>query len=126
MASPGMYFRVVCLFLGALFAFGALVQWNDPDPLVWMVAYGFAAGLAAAGARGVFWPRTTAAFALLMACGLCLLAPSLLTAPPEAFASFQMEAPSHEEPREAVGLALISIWNGYLARRGWRLARRGG
>ena len=44
-----------------------------------------------------------------------VISPSLLGAPEEAFTSFKMKAVDHEEPREAVGLALLSGWNFPLA-----------
>ncbi len=123
MAIHGTGLRIACLGFAVLFLVGAAVQWNDPDPLPWMLAYGLAAGLSAAAARGRFWPRSTALFALGMALWFLWLAPSLLGAPEEAFTSFRMRATSHEEPREAAGLALLAVWNAILARRG---ARRGG
>src|SRR5688500_1128503 len=32
-------FRIVNGVMAALFAFGAVVQYNDPDPLPWMLVY---------------------------------------------------------------------------------------
>ena len=116
--------RILCVAFAALFTLGAAVQWNDPDPLPWMVTYGFAAGLAAAAAYERLWPRVTALFALGMALWLFALAPSLMGAPPEAFTSFRMQDRSHEEPREAGGLALLAIWNAFLAHRGRMATRR--
>jgi hypothetical protein len=115
--------RILCLLLAALFALGAAVQWNDPDPVPWMLAYGVAAGLAVAASRGRTWPVATAVFALAMAVWFLRLAPTLAGAPQEAFGSFRMHAASHEEPREAVGLALLAVWNGFLASRGWQQRR---
>jgi hypothetical protein len=123
MAIEGTLLRIVCLGFGALFAVGAAVQWNDPDPLPWMLAYGLAAVLSTAAARGRVWPRVTVLFALGMALWFLWLAPSLLGAPEQAFTSFQMRATSHEEPREAVGLALLAAWNAFLAHRAHRSRR---
>ena len=113
---------VSLVFVG-LFALGAVVQWNDPDPLGWIVAYlvGAALSLAAALGRWWAWPKTLAAGVYLVA--FVSLAPTLGSAPSEAFTSVQMRSLDHEEPREAVGLGLLTLWTGALAASAWR--RRG-
>lgn len=107
-----------------LFLLAVAVQWNDPDPLVWMAGYGVAAGLSAAAARGRLPVLANALAALGFTLWFAALAPALRGAPSEAFTSFHMRAASHEEPREAIGLLLCAGWTGFLAWRGWR-ARSG-
>lgn len=111
-------------FFSALFALAAVLQWNDPDPLLWILGYGFAAvlsGIAASG-RDSWWPNAVAALVFII--WFATLAPSLPGAPGEAFQSFSMQETSHEEPREAVGLALAAAWSAALAIWAWR--RRSG
>lgn len=110
------------LFCG-LFVLGAAVQWNDPDPLGWMAAYLVGAGLALAAALDHWWawPKTIAAVLYLAA--FLTLAPTIGSAPSEAFTSVQMQSLDHEEPREAVGLGLLTVWTSALAGAAWR--RRG-
>lgn len=101
--------------MAGLFLFAAAVQWNDPDPLLWIVLYGLAAAISALGAAGRFWFGPSAAAAAVYASGFAWLAPSLVAADPEAFRSIAMQAPEHELPREALGLALCAIWSACLA-----------
>ena len=109
--------RFLNFFFAAVFALGAIVQWNDPDPLAWIVAYLVGAGLSIHAARGgrAFGPNLLATIVFLG--GFASLAATIPEAPDEAFTSFRMQASSHEEPREAVGLLLLAVWTGVLA---WR------
>lgn len=109
--------RVACLFFGALFLVGAGVQWNDPDPLVWIVGYLLGAGLSfhAAGGGRAFAANAIAALAFVG--WFATLAATVPGAPEEAFTSFEMRDTSHEEPREAVGLLLLAGWSAVLAVR---------
>jgi len=103
--------RVAAGVFAGIFALGAIVQWNDPDPFLWIVGYGVAAGLSLAACLGRPSRVASAIAAIVFALWFASLAPSLRGAPQEAFSSFEMQASSHEEPREAVGLALLSGWN---------------
>lgn len=113
--------RVAAGLLGAVFVLAAAVQWNDPDPVIWILGYLLAAGLSVAAAFGrvLFLPNliATAIFSIWF----LSLAASLLHADSAAFTSIQMQAPDHEKPREAIGLALCAGWTAALA---WQ-ARRG-
>ena len=109
--------KVLCFFFGGLFLLGAAVQWNDPDPAAWIVAYLLGAALslhAAIGGRA-FCANATAA--IVFAGWFASLAATIPEAPEEAFTSFQMRATSHEEPREAIGLLLLAGWTAVLAVR---------
>ncbi len=109
----------------ALFLLAVVVQYNDPDPALWMAGYGVAAGLSLAGWLG----RFPVLLNLLAGLGFTLwflsIAGTLPGAPLEAFTSFKMIAASHEEPREAVGLLLAAGWTFGLAARGRRRGRDG-
>ena len=99
----------------AVFLLAAWVQLNDPDPLLWIVGYLVAAIISGAAAFGrvSVVPATIAAIAFSI--WFLSLAPTLFSAEPEAFTSFQMKAATHEEPREAIGLALCAAWCAALA-----------
>lgn len=112
--------RALAGCMAGVFTLGAAVQWNDPDPALWIAAYLAGAGIALAAALGrwLLWPSLLAAAVFGVA--FAALAPGLLEAPGEAFTTFRMQAESHEEPREAVGLALLAGFCGWVA---WRAGR---
>ena len=107
--------KIAAFVFAGVFALGAIVQLNDPDPILWILAYLAGAGLSLAAAldRRLFGPSLIAA--VFFGVWFLSIASSLGGAPQEAFTSFKMQATSHEEPREAAGLALLAIWNGALA-----------
>ncbi len=99
----------------ALFALAAAVQWNDPDPTLWILGYLAVSGLSVAAFFGRRLLIPNALAALVLTLWFATLAPSLIGAPEEAFTSFEMKAAPHEKPREAVGLGLAAVWCGVLA-----------
>jgi hypothetical protein len=103
--------RIASGCFAAIFLLGAVVQLNDPDPFVWILGYAVAAGLSVAAALGRPLRIAIAVAALVYGLWFLSLAASLIGAPQEAFTSFQMQAESHEEPREAIGLVLLSGWS---------------
>ena len=109
--------KIVSVLFALLFALAALLQLNDPDPAIWVTAYASAAGLAAAAAlgRARFWP--SALLAAGFAIGSLGILPSLLDAEREAFTSFRMQSPSHEQSREAAGILLCAAYASWLAIR---------
>lgn len=117
---PGRVLRGAAVAPCALFLLSVAVQYNDPDPWLWMPLYGLAAwlaGLCAAG-RLPLWPNAAALALYVVLLGLW--APSLLGARREAFTSFEMRAAADEEPREAVGLALCAAWSAVQTVAAWR------
>jgi hypothetical protein len=107
--------RFVAGFFALVFVFAAAVQWNDPDPLPWIAGYLCAAGLSAAAVVGRMSWGVSALAAMAYTFWFLSLAPSLVGADPAAFQSLQMREASHEEPREALGLALCAGWSAALA-----------
>ncbi|MBW2425918.1 MAG: hypothetical protein JRG86_16845 [Deltaproteobacteria bacterium] len=107
--------KLAALVFAFVFLIAAAVQWNDPDPLLWILGYLLAAGLSAFAAAGRVAVLPSAGAAAIFALWFLSLAPSLFAAERAAFTSFQMQASSHEEPREAVGLLLAAGWCGALA-----------
>lgn len=115
--AQGSAFRKASAAMALLFAFAAFVQWNDPDPVAWILLYGLAATLAALAARGRarFVPNAAAA---ALFTGLAIWwAPSLESARGEAFTSVRMQATEDEEPRETIGLLLCAVWTAVTAVR---------
>ena len=103
-------------FAAAMFALSAVLQWNDPDPLAWMLLYAAAAvlgGLAVAG-RAPFTGLAGLA-------GVCAVWMALLSGSMAAFlargdwsllvATMKAGEPLIEESREFLGLGLVLLWS---------------
>ena len=106
----------------ALFATAAVVQYNDPDPALWVGLYGVAA-LACAlfmANRLPTWLAGAFTGGYVLG-GLYLLLPILGA---EAFydATGREMMGIREEGREMMGLLIMAAWTGFLT---WRLHRRG-
>ncbi len=103
-----------------LFLLAVVVQYNDPDPLVWMAGYGVAMGLSLAAWFGRFPVVPNLLAGIGFTIWFFTLAGTLPGAPLAAFSSFKMTAASYEEPREAIGLLIAAAWTFSLAARGLR------
>jgi hypothetical protein len=107
-----MFFRVANWVMAAAFLFSVVVQYNDPDPIRWMLIYGLAALAcvlkllhrlrwylpAAVGATAFGWAAS--------------LAPEVIgkTTFGEMFQSFHMINTVVEEAREMGGLLIVAAW----------------
>lgn len=101
----------------AAFVLSVAVQYNDPDPLVWMLVYGAAAAACLLFAlRRLPW-AVPAAVGLVALVWLAALVPDVLgkVGFGEMFESIQMKDPRVEVGREAGGLFLIVAWMAVLA-----------
>ena len=107
----GRPFRAGAAVMCALFLLSVAVQYNDPDPELWMPIYGLAAALAGLGAAGRLPLRANAAALVLYLALFGVWAPTLVGARHQAFESWHMQAPEDEAPREAGGLALCALWS---------------
>lgn len=109
--APGRALRALAAVMCALFLLSLAVQYNDPDPYLWMPIYGLAAVLAGLGSAGrlPLWPNAAALLLFLVL--FALWSPSLVSARHEAFANWRMQVATDEAPREAMGLALCAIWS---------------
>lgn len=106
--------------MGALFAFSALLQLNDPDPARWVALYAGAAALAVLAATGRYpsWRRpvalAVAVIALVWAVAVALGSPVLppLTA---LVGDWEMHGAGIEERRETLGLLIVSFHAAWVA-----------
>jgi hypothetical protein len=121
---PLVWLRVAAALMTPLFAFSAAVQWNDPDPVLWMGLYLTAMTLSALAAAGRIPLIANLAGAGIFAGFFLVWAPALSGARGEAFTSIEMRAPGDEEPREAIGLAIGAAWLGVQSAAAWRRRRR--
>ena len=106
----GRVFILLNVVMACLFLVGCAVQYNDPDPFVWMALYGVAAVNAgfAAAKRYTYWSFVGAAAYLLYAVYLLpwgFLGESLFIRP-----TWHMISDRNELAREAVGLSVCAVW----------------
>jgi hypothetical protein len=106
-------FRVVNRIMAALFAFAVVVQYNDPDPLVWMSIYAAACAVAAVRAYKGSVPLAAPAAVSLVALvwGIAIAGgvrnPDIYR---HMFDAWEMRSAPIEEAREASGLLIVAGW----------------
>jgi hypothetical protein len=108
---PPRLFRLLSALMFGVFLLSAGVQWNDPDPWLWIPLYGLAAALAALAAAGRLSLRANAAALVLFVVLFAFWAPGLRSARSDAFTHWRMQSPADEAAREAGGLALCALWS---------------
>ncbi|HHO50612.1 MAG TPA: hypothetical protein ENK18_06980 [Deltaproteobacteria bacterium] len=105
-----MAYQILNAVWGSLFIYAALVQLNDPDPVRWITAYGFAATLCGLAIVGRLPWRPTLGYAVctLILAGLTWLGGSGESHP---MSGFPYWGPLREEVvREAIGMSLVALW----------------
>ncbi len=104
-----------------LFVWAAVVQYNDPDPVLWMAIYGAAALCCALYVAGRLPMRLAAALSGLYVLGAVYLMLRVL-GPGSFFDDTGREMMGlMEESREMLGLWIMAVWTGFLA---WRVHRQ--
>jgi uncharacterized membrane protein len=108
--------ETLTVVMGLVFVFGAIVQYNDPDPYFWTVVYLAAAILSFVSLRRAlsWWlPAGVAGAAIVWAGALAV------RVDPEVyrgmFGQLGMASLEIEEARETLGLVIIAIWMTALA-----------
>jgi len=100
-----LFFSIFGWLFGALFLVSAIVQYNDPDPLLWMLIYGLAALVSIGFALGRL------AFSVPLILGILGLLGFIFSFP-QKFEGFEIgtgDIKNIEEGREAFGLLIISL-----------------
>ena len=115
--------RVLQWIMAAAFALSVVVQYNDPDPLVWMAIYGAAMGVAiwaASRPRSYPWwaPAAVGVVALVWAAGLLPQVAGQVRIP-ELFASWEMKSTRVEMAREDGGLLIVGFWMAVTTLAAW-------
>ena len=109
-----------------MFVFSVIVQYNDPDPYVWMPVYGAAAiacGLELAHKLKWWMPALIAIATLVWA---ATIAPHVFGQVPfmDMFGAWEMKNTGVEESREMYGLLIVTGWMIVLAIANRPKARR--
>jgi hypothetical protein len=112
------------LFL-AMFLFSVAVQFNDPDPVRWMVMYGFAAlACILELRRNQRWsfPAGIGLIALSWAASIGQNVHDVRIG--DLFAEFEMKNEMVEQAREVGGLLIVVLWMFVLAASAFRRSRK--
>src|SRR5688500_14597391 len=107
-----------------MFLFSAAVQFNDPDPAVWIGIYGVAAVVCVLEIRRrtqVWMPVAVALIALVWAGTLYYGARDVPVM--SLFAEWEMRDVHVEEAREMYGLAIVAVWMIVIATVKWTRAK---
>ena len=95
-----------------MFAFSVVVQYNDPDPWLWMLIYGAATVVCARAMLGKERWEAAAAVGVIAFIWAGAISPRVLGVVPftSMFEEFEMKNAQVEEAREMYGLLLITAW----------------
>ncbi len=121
MSSANNLFIVFNGLFSVAFLLSALVQWNDPDPLLWIVYYLSALICCVCAFRRlpIYLSLLMVAFGSLWAMKLVLNLVVEDVAMHEVFTSLAMNSNAVEEAREIGGLLMVVAWLSYLLIRQW-------
>lgn len=111
--------KIINIILTILFSLFAIVQYNDPDPWLWIIFYGFIAIVSAFAAFGKYhkWVLITGLGVAIV--WMLSLVPDLIhwiqMGMPTIASSMKAEAPHIELTREFFGLLLciLTLWFHY-------------
>ena len=87
------------------FTYAAIVQFNDPDAVLWILLYGSVAMVSSLSIIYKIHPAVCAFIAMLCIGWTLVVLPTAV--------DMEMSL-SHEVPREVLGLSLVTIWMGIL------------
>jgi hypothetical protein len=105
--------KILHLFLALVFAAFAYLNLNDPDPVIWVLAYGAVAVLCACAAFGRADRRIIGALAVALFCWMCTMLPGMIAwckaGMPSITEEMQATAPHIEVVREFLGLTIAVV-----------------
>lgn len=116
--------RITNIVLSILFLLFAIVQYNDPDPWVWIGIYSFMALISGLAAVNIYpsWILRGGILGCLI--GLAILLPGFIdwlsTGAESITQSMKAEKPHIELTREFLGLLICAITLGFLLWQGER------
>jgi hypothetical protein len=107
-----MITRILSATMALMFLLAVVVQYNDPDPLPWMLVYGAATAACALHASGRGNRKLAGLTGVVALLWMLILVPRVLgqVSPGEMFREAGMATLEIEEAREALGLALVVSW----------------
>lgn len=109
-----MLFKLINSVMVLMFVFAIFVQFNDPDPLLWIALYGAVLSACIAQYINMNLGKGLYLLALVYAAGIAYLSPSFTDTSMHAFGSVGMDSMQDELVRELWGLIICLIWTGVL------------
>lgn len=119
-----MLLRMLWIFGVLFFLLAVAVQYNDPDPLIWMLLYGIVAAASLLALLNRLSPRGVVIATIPHLLFGMWLSPNLLRTSVDAFRSVGMKNDLDELVREAWGSVICILWMIILYLHARRLARR--
>lgn len=116
-------YRIFFAFWSLMFFLFAFVQWNDPDPVLWISIYAFAAIMSALASFNKFYmPLLIFGTIAGFLGGLYFFPASVSQWIMQEWqqADLSMKTVKMEEARESFGLFIISLILGIAAYKAWR------
>jgi hypothetical protein len=103
-------------WLSVIFAIAAALQWNDPDPYLWIPMYGAAMVACILQAMKRLRPWMSGAVGLVALVWAIAIAPEALELARfgDMFQSMKASNPPIESAREFGGLLIVATWMGIL------------
>ncbi|MEM7039491.1 MAG: transmembrane 220 family protein [Bacteroidota bacterium] len=108
--------RIICIILAQLYTVFAVVQFNDPDPLIWVTIYCLTAASMIFNIYKPIPPAMNGALIIGCIVGAILLWPEEY----QGLTGKMESRPGVELARESLGLITCGLGLGYLTWRGFR------
>ena len=105
-----MMFRLFSILMTGLFVFAAVVQYNDPDPWLWIGVYLSVALISAAALPGWNIRIFSGLLCVALFSGVVILSDRFSDTSLQAFTSVGMDSIVEEEVRELWGLLIALLW----------------
>ncbi|MBI2421722.1 MAG: transmembrane 220 family protein [Candidatus Hydrogenedentes bacterium] len=112
--------RLLNLFMAAVYFVAVYVQYNDPDPVVWMVLYAFPMILALAAAFGYLSPFALPSTLAYLALAIHQMPWGKLNEALFVVPTWHMISKDNEFARESVGLLICAAWMAVIGVAWWR------
>ena len=111
--------KAATVVMFVFFVYATVVQFNDPDPLIWVPFYGLAAVFCVLYLMGRLPVRAAGVYTALVVVYALYLAFRLATR--HLFFDEREMVGIVEEGREMLGLVIVAAWTGFMT---WRTRRR--
>lgn len=115
------FWQLLNIPFAAVFVFGAILQYNDPNPIPWVLIYLAAAlpcALVVTNRPGWRLPAVVAVVAAAW-CGVYVFQGAWTVPVGEMFAEWEMKNQEVLKTREMFGLGIIAVWTTLLAVFAW-------